>query len=360
MIDKRIINNPLRPDVKIIEPTRLEDSFKAKVEKDLATLYIVYDMGNKNGNLSEITLKVLPESLAYSYSPNFQTQNLLGRLSPIYLYTGGSKKSYSFSIDIHEDILDKTKYKNITEFVDQVKSLSYPRLTTSGTLELAKVYFQLGEISGYGIVNTSTKWNKPFRNGRYVMATISFDITIEEKVEQVEVKTIPTKVNDVELIYEYKIASGFTQEEFNDVRALLASGGYSTEISDFTTVGPSDALVKRNEEYARQEFDYQRQRLANIYGIFATADGTQKVKDIAIFKSRDLRNVYKLYTEDNSEAESIKEAKENFLKYMEYYYENVDRTMTPEEREFIENEVISILDSLQVLAEEIVGYGASN
>jgi hypothetical protein len=227
-------------------------------------------------------------------------------------------------------------------------------------LELAKVYFQLGEISGYGIVNTSTKWNKPFRNGRYVMATISFDITIEEKVEQVEVKTIPTKVNDVELIYEYKIASGFTQEEFNDVRALLASGGYSTEISDFTTVGPSDALVKRNEEYARQEFDYQRQRLANIYGIFATADGTQKVKDIAIFKSRDLRNVYKLYTEDNSEAESIKEAKENFLKYMEYYYENVDRTMTPEEREFIENEVISILDSLQVLAEEIVGYGASN
>ena len=149
-----------------------------------------YRLGSKDNEAIEINLDIIPQNIKYSYSSSFASQ-VLGKPSPAFLYTGGSDATYSFSIDIHEDMLP-SEYNNIVEFVDKIKQLSYPaeREAKSQTYEesLRTVYFQIGSIAGKGSVNTSVTWQKPFRKGNYVMATIGFTIVVEHRFLGVEQK----------------------------------------------------------------------------------------------------------------------------------------------------------------------------
>jgi hypothetical protein len=140
-----------------------------------------------------VIIPVIPDSLSASYSANFQPVTTHGLIRPVRYYTGGSEKSVSFTIKMHEDLQyeysnnksdEYTNTKsNLYALVDVIKRLSEPPNTDhdSQVLLPPKVYFQLGnQFAGTGHIDTSVSFSVPFRNGRYTMADISFTFVFHE------------------------------------------------------------------------------------------------------------------------------------------------------------------------------------
>lgn len=151
-----------------------------------------------NVNTEEwVIIPVIPDSLSASYSANFQSVTTHGLIRPVRYYTGGSEKSVSFAIKIHEDLQYKYSNKldeyvnagnNLYALIDVIKRLSEPTEPNTDyekqVLLPPKVYFQLGnQFAGTGHIDTSVSFSVPFRNGRYIMADISFTFTFHEIFE---------------------------------------------------------------------------------------------------------------------------------------------------------------------------------
>lgn len=151
-----------------------------------------------------VFIPVIPDSLSASYSANFQRVTTHGLIRPVRYYTGGSEKSVSFTIKMHEDLMHKDlmhedlqyRYLNTSDeyanagsnlyaLVDVIKRLSEPNTDREKQVLLPpKVYFQLGnQFAGTGHIDTSVSFSVPFRNGRYIMADISFTFTFHEIFE---------------------------------------------------------------------------------------------------------------------------------------------------------------------------------
>jgi hypothetical protein len=145
-----------------------------------------------NVNTEEwVIIPVIPDSLSASYSANFQSVTTHGLIRPVRYYTGGSEKSVSFAIKMHEDLQYKYSNKsdeyvnagsNLYALVDVIKKLSEPNTDHVRQVLLPpKVYFQLGnQFAGTGHIDTSVSFSVPFRNGRYIMADISFTFVFHE------------------------------------------------------------------------------------------------------------------------------------------------------------------------------------
>jgi hypothetical protein len=138
-----------------------------------------------------VIIPVIPDSLSASYSANFQSVTTHGLIRPVRYYTGGSEKSVSFAIKMHEDLQYKYSNKsdeyanagsNLYALVDVIKKLSEPSTDHKKQVLLPpKVYFQLGnQFAGTGHIDTSVSFSVPFRNGRYIMADISFTFVFHE------------------------------------------------------------------------------------------------------------------------------------------------------------------------------------
>ena len=138
-----------------------------------------------------VIIPVIPDSLSASYSANFQSVTTHGLIRPVRYYTGGSEKSVSFAIKMHEDLQYKYSNKsdeyvnagsNLYALVDVIKGLSEPSTDHKKQVLLPpKVYFQLGnQFAGTGHIDTSVSFSVPFRNGRYIMADISFTFVFHE------------------------------------------------------------------------------------------------------------------------------------------------------------------------------------
>jgi len=149
-----------------------------------------------NINTAEwVIIPVIPDSLSASYSANFQSVTTHGLIRPVRYYTGGSEKSVSFTIKVHEDLqyeYSNTKSdeyantkSNLYALIDVIKRLSEPNTDHVNQVLLPpKVYFQLGnQFAGTGHIDTSVSFSVPFRNGRYIMADISFTFTFHEIFE---------------------------------------------------------------------------------------------------------------------------------------------------------------------------------
>lgn len=322
--------------------------------KDLQKLYFIYD-ADSNDSI-EISLDILPDTVNYSYTPGFEEQSLLGRLSPIFMYKSGSAKTYSFSIKIHQDLINE----DFITFVDKIKMLSYPKKKVDNTLGLPKVYFQLGELAGYCIVQTSISWEKPYAitNGHYAMATIQFTLTVEREIVSSEINIIEIE-NKAEIVYSSLTQSGLNFDQASNIAELLTAQGYDFSISDLVVM--NSEIVAAQKELAEQNYDYQIQRLQNVFTAFSKANAGELLGDIDIIRAlKDSNYDYQeLTTSDDSESEIIKKAKDQFESFLDDYYDQ-NKTMTREEYNLIFDEVYTILENLQTIAEEIGGYAASN
>lgn len=328
------------------------------IRKDIQ-LYFSYELGE---TIKEIEIPLIPESVGYSYTPNFAAATFLGRVSPIYQYTGGSDETYTFTLTIHTDALEGSTHKDIVSLVDAIKSLSYPT-RTNGIISFPKVYFQLGELAGTCTVVSSIQWKKPIVTEHYAVATIDFTITMIRSMRNVNKTVVETKsdtgnqLSNIDQVY-----SGLSSDEYKKYRDLLNQGGFDTSVIDFV-VGGSDSLRDNfNNQEAVKKRDYSMERLNNLYGIFATTDGSNKVDSLLGWA-----NTPTLSTKgsnvgllgNNNKYKSTKKIKKDIDKYLEHYYKVVNTNITRAELDQIKKEMYSLIDTIEKSQGEVIKYAAS-
>lgn len=128
---------------------------------------------------------VLPDEFTESHTANFEPFDIKSRSNPLASYGSGSARNVSISVDIHEDYLAEFNggSADIREYIAAIKSITYPEY--QGTLVVPpKVLLRVGtflKIQGY-CTSCSITWKKPIRDGRFIFATVQFDIS--EALEQ--------------------------------------------------------------------------------------------------------------------------------------------------------------------------------
>jgi len=123
-----------------------------------------------------------PDDITESHSANFEPIDIMGRSSPIAVYSGGGGRTVDISLDIHEDYLKE--YSNqmgkadIREFVAEVKALTYPRYQ-GGVVIPPRVFIKIGEFFRMKAYcgSVSVSWKKPIRDGKYIVAGLSMNFT---------------------------------------------------------------------------------------------------------------------------------------------------------------------------------------
>ena len=139
----------------------------------------------------QIELKLVPQTVNESYSPNITPVSPFGTIRPYYFYGGGNSKTISFSIDLHED-LDNVD-GSIYTLVDKIKRLSYPYVKSQGSYSVIReplVYMQLGnQFAGTGHVNISFQYSGPYDvvTGRYKTINMTITFVYHETYDQLAV-----------------------------------------------------------------------------------------------------------------------------------------------------------------------------
>jgi hypothetical protein len=267
---------------------------------DFENLIIIYDRENISNDIGyqEIKIKVIPDVVSYSYQPNFQSAQILGRFSPIYLYSNGSDETFSFSMTLHEDLLP-IEYASLEEFVNLLKSLSYPRVKSNMALIFPRVYFQIGELVGFGVVTTSVTWKKPIRDGRYILADISISINIEERLKSPAVKqtgaTYETegldKTNNIyyndqiikenfQYYYNYIYEpSDYLTNKFRDDNAIMTplfnyNDIFGSKYSDIFESKYSEEITGKERTAALTQLRFDYTRLQSLFATFEEVNET--------------------------------------------------------------------------------------
>lgn len=371
------------------------------IDKTIPKVYLIYNIEDRT-KLNKIEIPVIPESISYSHTPNFSEQDILGRLTPIMTYTNNSDEIYSFSIRLHEDLVNtENKEATIVEFVDKLKMFSYPIQdnNVTGITNFPMSYFQIGEIAGYGIITVSVNWNKPFRKGRYVLVDLNFNIVVEHLYSKPTMTTRTEEVLGLDGVTYYE--NVFIQEDY-----MLSSSNFSVELyKKFQTeqnrklagygentvynvmVGINDSAYANNllrftdgkivtdfkQTVASEKFVYQYNELVRMYGVVALFAPNIKA-DTALAKklTNGVLDLNKPFT-PVSPAETLKtieqwnikasSAKKAFAKYIEDYYDATkydDLPMLQKDKAAIINKFNTIIDNMVALQREVVGYGANS
>ena len=171
-----------------------------------------------------INLPVMPESVSASYTASLQQLSSFGILHPVNYYIGGSAKTISFAIDIHEDLtMDytgraNTERNNLYHMLDILKAMSESSVA-NGKLEPPQVYLQLGnQFAGKGHIETSISLATPYRNGRYVLANIGITFTFHDSFKSSELDIISREPGSLTIglgVSDLK-GLGVTEENFKD------------------------------------------------------------------------------------------------------------------------------------------------
>lgn len=329
---------------------------------------ILFTKASSDDSIPELSIKipVVPQSLSYSYSPNIVSQNVLGRMSPIHVYAGGSGEKYSFTVTLHEDLIKKSTIdKSIMEFVDDIKSLSYPNISKLGLVQdYPRVLFQLGDISAWVLVETNVTWNKPFRDGKYILAEIAFNLTVVETLPLVETYTIQDKVGTtIKGEYKYLTESVFlyTKEQ----EAFDLSIGYATKYGVNL-----ENFISSNSSYEKlyitdtTNWDAGILRMKTLFGAYqnqmSALDKLPKEFTNILNLSKELPSMSSLKTSKVTLVEleeTLYKAKDNYKKYLDIYYKDINLEITRAEINQMYESFSYLIDSMLISAEGVVGYG---
>ncbi len=146
------------------------DLIKATAQDNAKLRILFYNINTG----TKISFVATPESMQDGYTANFNEVELLGRSAPVLVYSGGSSRTLDFSVVFHEDLLENDT--DIRVFADKLRALSLP-VYDSG-IKVPKVYFRIGKMFAcWATVNTTINYKPPVRNGRMIVAEVTFSIT---------------------------------------------------------------------------------------------------------------------------------------------------------------------------------------
>lgn len=156
-----------------------------------------------------LELPIYPEQVSEQISPNWATQPVLGRSSPIAAYANTNLKSVSFSLDLHRDLLtgsfshtaqslkdiggslknqaaglqhqsNSGPFDTRSWYVSANKMLQiccYPQYTQLGLIP-PTTYFIFGQMILKGFVESySTEWKKPILNTFYGWNSVTINMS---------------------------------------------------------------------------------------------------------------------------------------------------------------------------------------
>lgn len=331
------------------------------ITKDLNKLYF-YKKDAPKDVLAEIAIDIIPQEVSYDYSANFHEQSVLGRMSPLYVYTGGSDKILSFTVTLHEDVGNiKEKYGSLNGLVVLIKGLSYPSKYNG---PLNNVHFQLGSISGEGLVNTSVVWKKPFRDGKYIVADINFNITVVKQFPEVRYTTIVQKVELPDGVHQEYSQIKYTTDEVDSLNFVMNNfGGYDSSYNNFIQVEDTKAVKEFYFNQYKESYEYQATVLNNMYDIIEQR-GKGVPKELL-----DMRRELSLikWSVTNPAISKTKEEYEKtfdklqkaLIKYIEEDYKS-NKDILQSEKDKAIARIKSIFSELKDAMERMTKYGANN
>lgn len=339
-------------------------------------LYIYYL--DKDKKSKEIRIKSIPEKISYSRTPEFSDISFLGRFSPVYVYKQGSAEVYTFSVTIHEDDLvgnEKNLEKRITHFVEDLKEVSFPVESTGKVKPQYRKknddklfpYFQIGEIIGHGIIEVEASWRPPFRNGRYIVADLSFKVTIEERLEKVEplikqaesgedirFKGVPTTVYSTDYyksyIDFYTRAGGTNKPQGRGGMLGVQEGNLVNFLID-----PKESQL----EYAKMKYVEQYAKVERLYNKIEAAVGGDFNKNTAKALNKLKINSTSFYDGIKPLQNAIKGIEKEIEKALEEYYKD-NPYFLKEEQEAIIVEARRIFLGLEEIYKEAYTYGSGS
>jgi hypothetical protein len=166
--------------------------YKRTLEQVGPTSLYLYDIVRSK----YISLPVIPNSVSASYTAALKQLSSFGILHPINYYIGGSAKTISFAVDVHEDLVmdytgrENTERNNLYHMLDILKAMSEPR-EDNGRLEPPHVYMQLGnQFAGKGHIETTISLATPYRDNRYVLANINITFTFHDSFKNSELEIV--------------------------------------------------------------------------------------------------------------------------------------------------------------------------
>lgn len=330
----------------------------------------IYFYKNVGSKPEEIIIDLIPQEITYTYTPNFQEQSTLGRLSPLYSYINGSDKKIAFSVKLHEDLGSiRESYETLDGLVSKLKSLSYPS-TTGGALE--DVSFHLGEITGKGIVNTSVSWEKPFRDGRYLVANISFDITVTKEYTPVSSTEITERVELPNGVYQEVPKLLYTTDMRDSLKHFImdsTGSEYDTAFNDLLDPTDSEEVREYYLAQAKKSFDYNATILTNLYDMIELRGDKEKINSyinshLTIGQYLDaysyqVNNTSITKTGESLIKKDLNSLRSAFKKYIEDEYKN-NKDIIPEEKESMITDIDQFFDSLIKSLEGVRKYGANS
>lgn len=321
-------------------------------------------------DILEIEIPVVPTGVQFSYTANFASHNILGRVTPLYQYIGGSGETLGFTVEIHEDV-HVPKGKTLEEFIDDIKSLSYPYIKKDGGIEyFPQVKFFLGELEADVIVETSIVWQKPFRDGRYIRATINFELKVIEYMEKVEASEIVETIETLDGDYIYVDSNKYvyTAEQkvyvqtlklkdryglsFTGIEIREYSPIYDTKIWD-RTINSLNITYKELERKFKDsgEFGSHEKKWFKNMSELTAITNTAQLTGTSFGSYRDL------------EAH-VKTLKTQYRKLLDDYYDKVsgvdgEQLIIMSEIEAMIVEFNANLDTLLLVAKEVLGNGSN-
>lgn len=336
------------------------------------TLIFTKEYYDKSKAPLEIEIPLIPQELSYSYNPNFSSQNILGRMTPIYVYSGGSGEKYSFSVTLHEDIINRSsKHKSLMDFVDDIKSLSYPNVSPAGLVQdYPRVLFQLGDISAWVIVETSLNWNKPFRDGRYILVNITFDLTVVETLEKIKTYKISDEVGTkIEGDYKYLTNSLFVYTEAQSLfdKTVDYSFRYGVNLDDFigTEIGVEQRYIvdtaKWDEGILRMKtlFGSYHSQMSHLNKLPKSFTAINNLWDDYMYLSSEnlVRSGSKKTRSYASVEKDLNSILNNYKKFIDVYHKEINLDLTESEKKQILDEFTVVIQSMLKVAEGVLGYG---
>jgi len=223
----------------------LAREYGIKVLNTEEELYL-YNMNTKE----EISLKLIPNQLAESYSPKIISVQPFGVVRPINFYVGGDGKELSFSITLYEDYHNESG--SLYQLIEKIKRLSLPyNDLTRSVLMPPIVYFQLGsQFAGLGHITTTINFSKPFRSGRYTVADMAVIFVFHEEFDDAPIQlsgdTFETNISSVskdlsELVTGYDSVEDFIAQNL-DYDYLISQVYSDSKISAFLNIVKIDSV----------------------------------------------------------------------------------------------------------------------
>lgn len=311
-------------------------------------------------SIKEITVPEIPQTIHYKYSPKFSSQNLLGRATPIYQYSGASGASYSFSVTLHEDAHTKGN-QTLEDLIDSIKSLSAPDNDRYGNLgTYPRVLFTLGELNALVKVEVNVEWKKPVRNGKYIMADVSFTIDVVEEMQPVRVLEYEDNLSPlVEGDYFYDETMMSYVLTSDQAENFMLQGIYGTSINNFITY-PDSIIGMSTREVA---WDASVENLRSVFGVYGDLiTFTEKGRIKTLVDLLDERILLpQTITDVKQVIKNLKELKKQHEKTIKKYYEDEDiyAQMTRKEVQQVIDYIDTVINNLINMAEGAVGYGAA-